>query len=67
MKKKEIIEDIILNKRIIFDRLLEDESTDIRYIKKLENIDNAIDNKNNNYIEDKVKDVLINEGKLLLS
>lgn len=61
-KKSDIIENIIYTKRDLLNGVLEEESDD-KYIKKLNNIDKAIEDDKNTIIEDKVKEVLINESK----
>ena len=61
--KGDIIEDIIITKRDILDGAITDEESDEIYLEKLERLDNVIDDKKNNYIESKIKEVLLNEGK----
>ena len=61
--KGDIIEDIIITKRDILDGAITNEESDEIYLEKLERLDNVIDDKKNNYIESKIKEVLLNEGK----
>ena len=61
--KGDIIDDIIITKRDILDGAITDEELDENYMEKLNRIDSVIDNKKNNYIESKIKEVLLNEGK----
>jgi hypothetical protein len=61
--KGDIIEDIIITKRDLLDGAITDEELDEKYLEKLERIDGVIEDKKNTFIENKIKEVLLNEGK----